>query len=110
MPARGVLHLLARLHQQAAGGDLDRPLPAVARPHVQARVAGAAVDGEGVQVVVEARQHLQQDMQVMRWERQWQRQWAVLAVGASVGSRQWQRQWAVGSGSGSGQSAVAVGS
>jgi hypothetical protein len=54
---RRVLELLARLHEQAARRDLDGALAAVARPHEQAREAGAAVDRQRVQVVVEAREH-----------------------------------------------------
>ena len=55
-PARDVLELLAGLHQQVvARRDLDGDaLAGVARPDVQARVARAAVDGQEVQVRVEA--------------------------------------------------------
>lgn len=51
-----VLELLASLHQQVvARGNLDRdPVASVAGPDVQARVAGSAVNGEKVEVGVEA--------------------------------------------------------
>jgi hypothetical protein len=57
-PARHVLELLAGLHQQVVAlRDLDGDaLARVARPDVQARVARAAVDGEEVEVRVEARE------------------------------------------------------
>lgn len=55
-PPREVLDLLAGLDEEVvAGGDLDGDAAArVARPHVQAGVSGAAVDGEEVEVGVEA--------------------------------------------------------
>lgn len=54
--SRKVLDLLARLDQEVVAlGDLDGDLLArVARPDVQAGVARAAVDGEEVEVCVEA--------------------------------------------------------
>ena len=56
--AGDVLELLAGLHEEiVARRDLDGDAAArVARPHVQARVARAAVDGEEVEVRVEAGQ------------------------------------------------------
>jgi len=56
--AGDVLELLARLDQEVvAGGDLDGDaLAGVARPDVQARVARPAVDGEEIEVGVEAGQ------------------------------------------------------
>jgi hypothetical protein len=55
-PAGDVLQLLAGLHEQiVAGRDLDRDaLASVARPDVQAWIARTAVDGEKVEVRVEA--------------------------------------------------------
>lgn len=56
-PAADMLQLLARLHQQIAPlpRESDGDAPAgVARPDVQAGVARAAVDGEEVEVSVEA--------------------------------------------------------
>lgn len=54
--ARDVLELLAGLDEQVVAlGDLDGDaLPCVAGPDVQPGVAGAAVDGEEVEVGVEA--------------------------------------------------------
>lgn len=51
-----MLELLPRLDEEVvAGGDLDGDAAArVAGPDVEARVAGAAVDGEEVEVGVEA--------------------------------------------------------
>ncbi len=57
VPARQVLHLPPRLHEEAALGDAHHHPPAVAQPYEEPRVARAAVDGEEVEVVVEARQH-----------------------------------------------------
>lgn len=55
-PARDVLQLLAGLHEQVVSGrDLDwDALTCVARPDMQSRVSGAAVDGKEVKVRVEA--------------------------------------------------------
>ena len=54
-PTRHPLNLLACLHQQTPRRDLYRNLAArVARPDVQARVPGLAVDREEVEVGVEA--------------------------------------------------------
>ena len=57
-PARQVLELLAGLDQQVVAlRDLDgNALARVARPDVQARIARAAVDGQEVEVRVEARE------------------------------------------------------
>ncbi len=57
-PTREVLELLAGLDQQVVAlGDLDGdPLARVAGPDVQTRVARAAVDGQEVEVGVEAGQ------------------------------------------------------
>ncbi len=58
-PARQVLELLAGLDQQVVAlRDLDgNALARVARPDVQARIARAAVDGQEVEVRVEAREN-----------------------------------------------------
>jgi hypothetical protein len=55
-PGRDVFQLLAGLHEQiVAGWDFDREaLACVARPDVQPWVARATVDGEKVEVRVEA--------------------------------------------------------
>ena len=42
------------LKEEASGGDLDSDLLHVAEPHVEARVAGLAVNCQEVKVVVEA--------------------------------------------------------
>lgn len=56
-PAAEVLELLAGLDEQVAARHGDgNALPRVARPDVQARVTRGGVDGEEVQVRVEARE------------------------------------------------------
>ena len=49
-----VLHLLARLHEETTLGHTHGHLDTATRPNGQARVAGLAVDGEKVQIIVEA--------------------------------------------------------
>jgi hypothetical protein len=55
-PTRGVLELLARLHEEVVPGrNLDgNAVARVAGPDVEAGVARAAVDGEEVEIGVEA--------------------------------------------------------
>ena len=54
VPCSQPLQLLPGLQQQAALGDGHRHPPPVAQPHEQPREAGLAVDGQKVEVVVEA--------------------------------------------------------
>lgn len=56
-PTRKVLKLLSSLNEEISPRRRELngyPLPCVARPDVQAGVAGAAMDGEEVEVGVEA--------------------------------------------------------
>jgi hypothetical protein len=52
---REMLHLLPRLHEEAALRDAYHDPPPVTQPDEEARVARPPVDRQEVQVVVEAR-------------------------------------------------------